>query len=291
MLLCAVSLPLWANSKNESDLCDYPGKKFVKYIPQKIIPRGAVSPNRKVASKEDLMLILSRQYSQECDDLGRPELDLIYRLSRELGGKVVSPVDYPPSIQGFQNYLDDSMVSFHFSAEEVTLAHHTADAVSCGYSNYLLPPQCRWPSGMIQAVIAGKMREIIEDSISIRNWWRPKCYNRAVGGARRSDHMEARGFDLDFTTAEKRVQAQLYLCQLYKQKPFNLQVGIGCKTLHVGVGSPKRFPQFPKDGSRYWTYGSLSGCVIKRLPEDNCWRIYKGKKFIFDSKRKGHGAL
>ena len=144
---------------------------------------------------------------------------------------------------------------------------------------------------MIQAIIAGKMRDIIDDSIAIRNWWRPECYNKAVGGAKRSDHLKARGFDLDFRTAKQRARAQLFLCQLYKKKPFNLQVGIGCKTLHIGVGSPKRFPQFPSDGSRYWTYGSLGRCSLKRLPEDKCWRIYQGKKSIFDPELKGLGAL
>jgi hypothetical protein len=175
--------------------------------------------------------------------------------------------------------------------------HRPAVAIKCGYKK-LLPARCRWSSAAVQGLIASKLREVVNDgdpygknSITLRNWWRPKCYNKSVGGANRSDHVQARGFDLDFKTPKQRAKAQKYLCKLYKEKKFSLQVGIGCITLHVGVGSPKRFSNFPSDGARFWTYGSLQSCKVKRISGDDCWRIdSKGQKYIHTDKPTS-GAL
>jgi len=119
--------------------------------------------------------------------------------------------------------------------------------------------------------------------IRVRNWWRPTCYNANVGGAKSSDHIQARGFDLDFKTPKERAVAQAYLCKMYREgKPLSLQVGIGCQTLHVGIGSPKRLSRYPSDGSRFWKYGSLNNCSIKRIKADDCWKQgHDGKLYIY----------
>jgi hypothetical protein len=228
--------------------------------------------NRKLASIDNLY---SKLGSSGCNDMTRSEVDSAVSIIRRLNGTIVSPYDYDNNLRGLSDYLRDTGVRMnYFSAAEMVRPHRPAKAKACGNGSELMPSQCRWVSGAVQAMIASEMRVLVGSSISIRNWWRPSCYNKAVSGARKSDHIQARGFDLDFKSDNARAKAQKWLCDFYKEKPFNLQTGIGRITLHIGVGSPR--------GSRYWTYGSLkSGGVQKRASGDNCWVIKNGTKSIY----------
>lgn len=235
-----------------------------------------------------------------CSDVTQQEMLEVNEMIELLGGVVIDPSAYDFSQQGLQEFMSESGVISRFSASEMVRPNNLAAARSCGHES-LLPQQCRWPSGAAQALLAGKLRGVINQGqkhgprgITLRNWWRPACYNKAVGGAGASDHIQARGFDLDFATPQDRAQAQAWLCQAYKDRPFNLQVGIGCQTLHIGIGSPKRLSQYPEDGSRYWTYASLQNCPVKRLSHDDCWSASRttGKRFIWTNERKNiSGAL
>ena len=228
--------------------------------------------NRKLASISSLY---AKVGSSGCSDMTRSEVDSTASIIRRLNGTIVSPYDYENSLTGLSDYLRDTGVKMnYFSAEEMVRPNRPAKARACGYKNNLMPKRCRWISGAVQAMIASEMRVLVGTPISIRNWWRPKCYNSAVGGASRSDHRQARGFDLDFQSDRDRAKAQKWLCDFYKKESFSLQTGIGGITLHVGVGSPK--------GTRYWTYGSLQANGIeKRASGDNCWVIKSGVKHIY----------
>lgn len=233
-----------------------------------------------------------------CSDVTRKEISEIHEMIELLGGVVRDPSGYDHTERGLQEFMNDSGVIQRFSASEMVRPNNSSAAKSCGHTS-LLPAQCRWESGAVQALLAGKLRGVINNGnkngtkgITLRNWWRPSCYNKAVGGAGASDHIQARGFDLDFATPEDRATAQRWLCQAYKDRPFNLQVGIGCQTLHIGVGSPKRLSAYPADGSRYWTYGSLKNCRVKRLEGDDCWTASRstGKRFIWTDENRGVGG-
>lgn len=247
--------------------------------------------SRKVSSVRDL---LDMAGSSKCPDLTQQEIRDLDRTAQILNGSLDDPRDYRSSNEGFQAYIDDVGVISRFTASEMVSPHRPHHAQACGYSDGLLPAQCRWMSGAVQGLVAGKLREVINDgdpygpkSITLRNWWRPKCYNDRVGGASRSDHIQARGFDLDFPSARDRAKAQRYLCELYKrEKPFNMQVGIGCQTIHIGLGSPKNMRgRFGPDGSRYWTYRSLQKCGLKRLSGDDCWKVNGNQKRIYTDER------
>lgn len=251
--------------------------------------------SRKIASASDLY---DMARSRSCPDLTKGELDNLEEAAKRFDGDLIDPQGYAKSGADFQAYLDSSGVISKFSASEMISPHRPSQAKRCGYE-VLLPAQCRWPSGAIQGLLAGKLREVINNGdpygpnkITLRNWYRPKCYNSKVGGAKSSDHVQARGFDLDFSTPKERAKAQKYLCELYKEKPFSLQVGIGCLTLHIGVGSPKRLKNHAKDGSRFWTYGSLQSCSIKRMKGDDCWLTSDGwNKRIHTNGSGWRGAL
>jgi len=269
-----------------------------KIVDLGLVHREIGKDGRSPSSVKSLYKMAGSKY---CTDLTKDELDSIDNILNRMGGRdLYDPSDYDNSAQGLQNYIDDTGVIEKFSASEMISPNHPSVARSCGY-DVLLPPQCRWPAGAVQGLVAGKLREFINDGdafgpkkISLRNWYRPKCYNsnKIVGGAKSSDHIQARGFDLDFESAHDRAKAQQYLCKLYQEDNFNLQVGIGCRTLHIGIGSPKRIKSFGPDVSRFWTYKSLSSCEIKRLKSDNCWKVHSnGNKRIFTSDQSYSGAL
>lgn len=227
-------------------------------------------------------------YDISCPDITRGEIKSLVEVIKRFGGHIVNPYQYDESVEGLQKFLEDSGVGPRFSAAEMVRPHQPDHAKYCGYE-LLLPPRCRWPSGAVQGILASMLSLEINqgdlygpENIYVRNWWRPRCYNSRVGGAPASDHLQARGFDLDFSSAKKRATAQNLLCELYKKEAFSLQVGIGCRTLHIGVGSPKVLTNFPADGSRYWVYRSLQSCEIKRLSHDDCWvRNQEGMRFIY----------
>ncbi|GEM_PF-647858 len=232
-----------------------------------------------------------------CEDQTDEELQNLDRMILKFDGKINSPEDYEHSLGGLQRFIEDSGLTKYFTAKEMVKANSQSVARSCNYTN-LLPSRCRWKSAVAQGLLAVELRKEINKNsksnsgISLRNWWRPSCYNSKVGGAKSSDHIQARGFDLDFKTPKQRAVAQAYLCKLYKEgSPLSLQVGIGCQTLHIGIGSPKRLSRYPSDGSRFWKYGSLSRCSLKRITPDDCWKQGRDGKLYIYTEDGGSGVL
>lgn len=239
---------------------------------------------------------VEKQEIDSCADQTSEELKNLDKFILNFGGKVHDPNEYDFTVNGLQEYLTDSNLTQFFNAKEMVRPNKESVARGCGHKN-LLPSRCRWKSAIAQGLLAVKLRSVINEGektksgISIRNWWRPNCYNQKVGGAKSSDHIQARGFDLDFKTPTQRAKAQSYICSLYKDEgSLSIQVGIGCQTLHVGIGSPKRLNRYPSDGSRFWKYGSLKNCSIKRVKADDCWKLGKDNKLHIYTE-EGSGVL
>jgi hypothetical protein len=283
----------------EHDSCDiHEAPQHLTVPTTKRTPSSFVSRSveRSIASAGELNHLIRQQ---SCNDMNSAELESIVEMIHYFGGSVVDPMDYPQTQAGLQQFLDDVGVSRRFTAAEMVRPHRADAARACGFQTALIPPRCRWMSGAVQGLLAMELRRVINDGdyngsngIQLRNWWRPDCYNRRVGGARSSDHIQARGFDLDFANGNQRAKAQNYLCELYKERQISLQVGIGCVTLHVGVGSPKRLQNFPADGSRYWTYGSLQSCNRKRVATDDCFvSDSRGMRYIHPKWYRPSGSV
>lgn len=276
------------HSNHSCDRSDEELDQF-KWFSKKSYSKIESSPPQKRKPSSDTELY--EMIGKGCDDLDRQEIDEIARLTSAYGRELISPMSYENTVEDLQNYLDDIGGIQNFSAEEMTRPYHQHVAKGCGL-DILLPINCRWAGAIAKGLLAEKLREIINQDnngpariIRLRNWFRPKCYNQhpTVGGVEDSDHRWSRGFDLDFANAHDRARAQRYLCQIYKERPFNLQVGIGCRSLHIGVGSP--------NGTRFWTYGTLRTCSLKRLEGDNCWReTSNGDRYIYTD-QDSHGAL
>ncbi len=214
----------------------------------------------------------------EAFDAMDPENGLVEEIDHEyliqmLGGDPVNAFDYGPDLDSFQMYLDDVGVQ-HFTAEEITAPHNQAAATECGYT-ILLPERDQWEKAAALALFTDELRGLVGEPIYMRNWWRPPCYNEAVGGAAGGDHPDADAVDLDFSSATSRAMAQKFLCEEYWNAPIitpdqiapgadidpmlNMSVGLGGLTIHLGVLS--------NGGRRNWFYGSYTN----EPDSGNCW--------------------
>ncbi len=200
------------------------------------------------------------------------EIDHEY-LIQMLGGDPVNAFDYGPDLDSFQLYLDAVGVQ-NFTAEEISAPHNQAAATGCGYT-ILLPERDQWEKAAALALFTDELRGLVGEPIYMRNWWRPPCYNAAVGGAAGGDHPDADAVDLDFSSAASRAMAQKFLCEEYWNAPIitpdqiapgavidpmlNMSVGLGGLTIHLGVLSG--------GGRRNWFYGSYTN----EPDSGNCW--------------------
>ncbi len=196
---------------------------------------------------------------QVCQNIASDEIENYERLVERFGGKKASIDQLERNESGLQKYLKGTGVRF-FSAKEIMTPNSQIEALKCGLDN-LIPPQCIWANAGALLSLFDRIREKISGPIFFRNWWRPTCYNSLVDGAKASDHLLAKSFDIDFVKPQDRAIAQKFLCtELWKKKE-NIQVGMGCTSLHVGLASPR--------GKRFWFYSSMKDCPVKSL--DNCW--------------------
>lgn len=196
-----------------------------------------------------------------CESIASGELESYNRLIKRFGTTKVDPSKFKRTENGLQSFIDQSGIRY-FSAAEVMTPHNEAGALACGLDN-LIPPQCIWSNGAALMSILERMRELIAGPIMFRNWYRPTCYNSLVEGAKGSDHLLAKSVDIDFRKPHDRAVAQKFLCEELWKKNENIQVGIGCNTLHIGLASPR--------GKRFWVYGSMANCPVKTL--DKCWSL------------------
>lgn len=180
------------------------------------------------------------------------------------GGIDVDPAGFDETQEGFQAYLDAVGVTY-FAAWEYVVPNNQAVATSCGYS-ILLPSRDRWPRAAALGLLADRLRALVNEPVTLRNWWRPDCYNVGVGGAPGGDHPDADALDLDFRSASSRAAAQRYLCDTYWRRDIegtetrlNMSIGLGGATIHLGLLS--------RNGRRFWKYSSYSA----QPDSGDCW--------------------
>jgi len=216
-----------------------------------------------LSSTQILAGIQKSETDKVCASISANELKSYESIIKKMNKTVVDPSEFQSDEDGLQRYLDEVGIKF-FSAKEISTPHSDEGAANCGVSE-LIPPTCSWKNSAAILSVLDKIRAEIKSPITFRNWWRPGCYNGVVGGAKESDHLLSKAFDFDFQSSKDRAIAQKIICEELWKKNENIQIGIGCNTLHVGLGSPK--------GKRYWTYSSLNeeSCKVKTL--DNCWDL------------------
>lgn len=182
-------------------------------------------------------------YDQPVDELWRQALIFFG------ANPTLAPDDFPLTQEGFGAYTFRMGVR-HFDASEMLTPHHPGVATSLGYSLFL-PPHRWWPRGAALALLADRLRDLVDEPVVMRNWWRPRPYNAhpTVAGAADSDHITATGVDLDYRSADSRRSAESFLRTLTQDEEWlQVSIGLGNVTTHVGVLSPGR--------EREWFYDS-----------------------------------
>ncbi len=185
-------------------------------------------------------------------------------LIEHFGGDPVDAFGYGADLDSFQLYLDAVGVQ-HTTAMEIVEPYNEAAAIGCGY-DILLPERDQWEKIGALALFTDVLTELVGEPIFMRNWWRPPCYNEAVGGAPGGDHPDADAVDLDFMSPSSRAMAQQFLCEMYWDEDIvppeqiapgsdldprlNMSIGLGGVTIHLGVLS--------QGGRRSWTYDSYT---------------------------------
>ena len=131
----------------------------------------------------------------------------------------------------------------HFSYFEiVTPAQPHKTALS-----YLIPPTYLWQHAMAVLKVCDAIREGVGQPIYMRNFYRPPEYNKAVGGAKHSDHLDACAADLVFQTVKHRRRGLAIINSIEALMPWlEFSIGVGHETIHVGMLSTR--------GRRRWEY-------------------------------------
>lgn len=138
----------------------------------------------------------------------------------------------------------------HLTAGEMVRAHRPKIAIAVHGTDIFLPPSdwvSWWHRGVALALLFERVRALMGEPIRVRNWWRPAPYNARVGGATRSDHIDARAIDLDFGSEYERGVAEGWLVGLQDTNTLRLSLGLGGRSIHLGL---------PAGTSRKWYYKS-----------------------------------
>jgi len=188
---------------------------------------------------------------------------------QKLGGKIKDPSIYKKTMSGLQDFLNETGIK-NFTAYEISHPGNMKRAKSCGIKN-LIPPRGCWLRTAALSLLAENIRNELKQKVKINSHYRTKCYNKKLGGSKRSEHLEARSIDLSYQSPEFRKIAMNYMCKNFwkddvfgltgiKNSKLNFSIGIGYKYTHIGLGS--------KNGRRYWLYKSF--VENEPLPKD-CW--------------------
>lgn len=131
----------------------------------------------------------------------------------------------------------------HFSAKELCSMRKANNALA-------IPPREFWPRIVPTLLLAEEIRSLIECPLYVGNGYRPRDYNKVVGGSRSSQHIQFRALDLDLPRSRKSVSMQENLyeaaAELYLTKGKKLKMGLGLyrhnrgSRIHIDTGHSYR---------------------------------------------------
>lgn len=129
----------------------------------------------------------------------------------------------------------------HFSAEEVCAMRKAKNAIA-------IPPTDYWTRIIPALKLAEELRRVV-GPLRVGNGYRPADYNKAVGGARNSQHLYFRALDLDLIERATVNQETFYeeACRIYLERGGDLKMGLGLyrpwrgTRIHIDTGYRKRY--------------------------------------------------
>ena len=185
-----------------------------------------------------------------------------------LGGEVNDLDSYDQDITGLQKFLIDSGVK-NFSSSDFSFAGTKSKMKSCGLKD-LTPPKSCWYRTLTLALMTEKIENETGIDLQVTSHYRSKCYNKTVGGSKKSDHITSKAIDFSLDDQQDRHRVEQYICsEFWKSNYFadekpgllnNISIGIGESYLHLGIDSTH--------GRRHWLY---PGYVKNNQMPSTCW--------------------
>lgn len=109
------------------------------------------------------------------------------------------PIDDPKNaaqVAEFEDFLKANYVMYFTAREILTPGGAHRQVGSKGYGLNRLPPRHLWDEMLASLFIIEELRERFGEELNIYSGYRAPSYNAAIGGARRSQHMRFRAFDV-----------------------------------------------------------------------------------------------
>ena len=163
---------------------------------------------------------------------------------------------YPPTVAGLDAFIREPVGPDRepfVSGKELATPYHPEKAREFYSTPHLipgvpaiaavergveLPGTADWNRfGAIWALLL-PFREEDGRPLEVVNWYRPRLYNQAVDGSKRSDHLTAHAVDIGVRDAEHRGALANYLDEFIRDKQLLLSVGVYRTRIHVGIRSP-----------------------------------------------------
>lgn len=150
-----------------------------------------------------------------------------------------------PELEGLLNEFDAVLASAgvrNFRSAEVTKLRKTPGP------SYAIPHRDAWPKMVRTLQLLQRVRDQLGAPITIYNGFRPEDYNKAVGGARDSDHIWAEAVDA-YVERPHQDAFMMALARLYDVEGARLKMSFGVYgdprtgeqlEAHVGTGSRQR---------------------------------------------------
>ncbi len=123
------------------------------------------------------------------------------------------PIDDPKNaalVTEFEEFLHTNYIVYFSAREILTPGGSHRQVGSKGYGLNRLPPRHLWDDMLASLFILEELRERFGGKLDIYSGYRAPTYNTAVGGARRSQHMRFRAFDVAPSSRKPEDVEKLY---------------------------------------------------------------------------------
>ena len=171
------------------------------------------------------------------------ELEAAPPSSSDAAPEPVEQQDTAPLPEHWLDELDELLRAagvHNFSARELTLLPKAKPK-----ARHDMPPRELWPGLIAVAQLAQQVRDIFGEPMWVSTAWRPAWYNKAVAGAKRSQHIHAKAIDLNPIPSRRSPETirRLELAAAKVWRDNNTARGFGVYRggrVHLDVGGRRR---------------------------------------------------
>jgi hypothetical protein len=248
---------------------DEPPQDYIQIDEKSVV--NSVSTEAKLDKLAHTPELKEITFDEDTCDTNNIQTDLLIFSDKieSLGGNITDLSNYEQDSVDFQKFLSDSGVT-NFTGNDFSSAGTRSKMKTCDLKD-LTPPKSCWYRTLTLALITEKIENETGINLEITSHYRDRCYNKSVGGSKRSDHIAAKAIDFSLNNQQNRHRVEQFVCdQFWKENFFqgndssllnNISIGVGETFLHLGVDSIH--------GRRHWLY---SDYIKKNSMPTTCWK-------------------